>query len=65
VGGRFLNVGVRPFELGPAEDIAAAHDQGDLAADLARLAHLAGDMDDLLHADAALAGMAEALAGEF
>jgi hypothetical protein len=64
VGGRFLNVRVRPLELRPAEDVAAADDQRDLTPRIRRLLHLPGDVDDLLHADSPLAGMAEALAGE-
>jgi hypothetical protein len=61
---RFLNADVRALELRPAKDIAAADHQADLAAAIGRLLDLAGDLRHLLHADPALAGMAEAFAGE-
>ena len=65
MGGCFLNADMHSFELCAAEDIAAADDQADLAADVGRLLHLAGDLSDLFHADAALTRVAEAFAGEF
>ena len=65
VGGRFLDAGVAGGELGAAEDIAAADHDGDLDAELGRSLDLRGDIDDFLHADAALAGRGKAFAGEF
>ena len=48
-----------------AEDVAAADDDGDFNAERGGSLHLGGDVDDFLHADAALAGGGEAFAGEF
>ena len=44
VGRGFLDAGVAGGELGPAEDVAAADDDGDLHAALRRLADLLGDV---------------------
>ena len=64
MGGRFLNAGVGVLELRAAEDVAAADHEADLAAAIGRLLDLPGDVRHFLHADAALAGMAEAFARE-
>jgi hypothetical protein len=65
VGCRFLNARMSAFELRAAENIAAADDETNLAAGIGSLLDLSGDLRDFLHADAALAGMAKAFAGEF
>ena len=53
------------LELGASQNVAAADDDGHFAARAASLLDLAGDVDDLLHADSALSGAREAVAGEF
>ena len=62
VGGGFVDARVAGGELGPAQDIAAADDDGDLHALLLGPVGLRGNVHDLLHADAPLAGGGEALA---
>ena len=51
-------------ELGAAQDVAAADDDGQLHAAPDDALGLAGDVERLVDADAALAGVAEALAAE-
>src|SRR5688572_3226824 len=64
VSGRFLDAGVGILELRAAKDIAAADDDADLAPAIRGLLDLPRDVRDLLHTDAALAGMAQAFAGK-
>ena len=49
----------------PRQDVPTADDDANLHSLLCGLVRLAGDVDDLGHADAALAGRGEALAREF
>jgi len=65
VGRGLLNADVGVLELRSAENVAAANHQADLAAAIGRLLDLAGDVHRFFHANAALAAMAEALAGQF
>ena len=64
MGGGFLNITVSAFELGPAKDIAAPHDQPNLAADFLGLLHLLGDLQHFFHADPPLAGVGQAFTRE-
>ena len=50
VGGGLLDAGVAGGELGAAEDVAAADDDGDLHAVLGGPVGLPGDVDDFVHA---------------
>ena len=52
------------LNCGAAQDVAAADDDGELHAALHDALGLAGDVQRLVDADAALAGVAEALAAE-
>src|SRR2546425_11189619 len=61
----FLNAGVARDELGAAEDVAAADDDGDFNTELRGPLCLRGDIDDLLHANAALARRGKTFAREF
>ena len=65
VGGGFLDDFAAGRELGAAEDIAAADDDGQLHAALPDALDLPSDAERLLDRDAAFARRAEALAGEF
>jgi hypothetical protein len=65
MGGGFLDAGISGRELGAAEDVSAADHDRDLDAELGRTLYLRGDVDDFLHANAALAGGGKAFAGEF
>ena len=65
VGRGFLDAGVAGRELGAAQNVAAADDDGDLHAQSRRALRLRGDIDNFLHADAALARRGKAFAGEF
>jgi hypothetical protein len=55
---------VHAFELSAAKNVAAAYHQGDLTTAIGGVLDLAGDLSDFLHADAALACVAEAFARE-
>ena len=58
MGRGLLNGRIAGGELGAAEDVAAADDDGELHAVLGRLMRLLGDVRDRVHADAALARLA-------
>ena len=62
MGGRLLNAGVTRRKLGPAEDIAATDHDRNLHALLLSAKGLCCDVDNFLHANAALAWGSEALA---
>src|SRR5207237_1819049 len=62
VGGGLLDDVAAGAELGAAQDVAAADDDGELHALGRDLGELAGDVERLVEADAAAAGLAEALA---
>ena len=64
VGGRLLDDVAAGGELGAAEDVAAADDDGELHALCGDALQLAGDVERLVDADAALAAGAERLAAE-
>ena len=63
MGRGLVDARVAGGELGPAEDVAAADDDGDLHAVLGGVVGLPGDVQHGVHGDAALAGMHETLAG--
>ncbi len=65
MGGGLVDAGIAGGELGPAKDVAAADDDGDLHAVLGGVVGLPGDVQHGVHGDAALAGMDETLAGDF
>jgi hypothetical protein len=60
-----LDTRIAGGELGAAEDVAATDHDGDLNAGRGGSLNLRRNIDDFLHADAALAGGGEALAGKF
>ena len=62
MGGRFLNDRPSGRELGAAEDIAAADDDGELHAAGDDALQLAGETQRLLQRDTALTGSPETLA---
>ena len=64
VGGGLLDDFAAGAELGPAEDVAAADDDGELHAALHDALGLAGDAERLVDADAALAAVAETFAAQ-
>jgi hypothetical protein len=63
MGGGFVNqVTTISFELCSSQNVASANHNGNLAPEFMRVFDLHGDGLDLIHADATLTGMGQALA---
>jgi hypothetical protein len=64
VGGRLLDTRTARFELTATQDVPATDHNGDLRPVLLRMMNLPRNLDDLFHADPALASMRKTLAGQ-